>query len=240
MTRRGWMSLVGAGLGVLALVGCGKPRETLRYRLTVTVDTPQGPRSGSSVIEVVGVRNPGWLTPEGRGTRSSFRGEAVAVDLPGGKVLFALLKTSGGASDAADYPWLAFRERLKGSQDWLDSIRRMRAWRGQVAVMPATETTLVADNVPALPRLVRFRDVADPASVEKVDPANLAASFGPGFALKAVRVEVTDDPVTTGIGKRLGWLTNPAVMQNPGWSKLPYDARLAINGLYQGTLENGQ
>jgi hypothetical protein len=35
------------------------------------------------------------------------------------------------------------------------------------------------------PRLVRFRDINDPKTVEKVDPTNLPASFGPGYGLKA-------------------------------------------------------
>jgi hypothetical protein len=54
--------------------------------------------------------------------------------------------------------------------------------------------------------LVRFRDIADPTSVEKVDPDNLAASFGEGVKLRRITVQLTDDPVTTGIEKRLGWL----------------------------------
>jgi hypothetical protein len=54
--------------------------------------------------------------------------------------------------------------------------------------------------------LVRFGDLRDPRSVEKVDPGNLAASFGPGFALRRITVQLTEDDVTTGIGKRLGWL----------------------------------
>ena len=43
-------------------------------------------------------------------------------------------------------------------------------------------------------------------AVQRVDPANLAASFGPGIRLKRITVEVTDDDVTTGIEKRLQWL----------------------------------
>ena len=56
------------------------------------------------------------------------------------------------------------------------------------------------------PMLVTFRDVRDPTSVERVDPAALDKSFGPGVRLRRITVAVTDDPVTTGIEKRLGWL----------------------------------
>ena len=54
--------------------------------------------------------------------------------------------------------------------------------------------------------LVTFGSIADPASVVRVDPANLLASFGVGVMLKRISVEKTSDPVTVGIGNRLGWV----------------------------------
>jgi hypothetical protein len=55
MRRTFGRGLIGAfsGLAVLTLSGCGlfADKHTYRYRLTVEVDTPQGVRSGSSVIE---------------------------------------------------------------------------------------------------------------------------------------------------------------------------------------------
>ena len=58
----------------------------------------------------------------------------------------------------------------------------------------------------AYPMLVTFGDLADPTSVAEVDPDDLAATFGEGVKLKRITVELTDDPVTTGIEERLGWL----------------------------------
>jgi hypothetical protein len=55
--------------------------------------------------------------------------------------------------------------------------------------------------------LVRFRDVRDPKTVEKVDPDDLAASFGPGVVLRRITVQLTDDPVTTGLADTLPWVT---------------------------------
>jgi hypothetical protein len=54
--------------------------------------------------------------------------------------------------------------------------------------------------------LVRFGDPNDPEAVERVDPNHLAASFGPGVSLKPATVEITGDPLTTGIEKKLPWL----------------------------------
>ncbi len=56
------------------------------------------------------------------------------------------------------------------------------------------------------PLMVTFTDIADPASVTRVDLANLAATFGPGYALTSLTLETTDEPVTSGrVEKVLGW-----------------------------------
>ena len=48
------------------------------------------------------------------------------------------------------------------------------------------------------PLLVTFTDLADPTTVRRVDPDDLAATFGPGVALKRVTLEITDEAVTEG------------------------------------------
>jgi hypothetical protein len=54
---------------------------------------------------------------------------------------------------------------------------------------------------------VTFADVADPTTVARVDPDDLAASFGPGVTLRGMTLEITDDPVTKGVVEGvLGWL----------------------------------
>jgi hypothetical protein len=44
--------------------------------------------------------------------------------------------------------------------------------------------------------MVTFDHIADRTSMRRVDPADLAASFGPGDSLKAVTLEVTKAAVT--------------------------------------------
>ena len=65
------------------------------------------------------------------------------------------------------------------------------------------------------PVLVTFGDLNDPTSIKQVDPNDLAASFGPGYALKKVQLEITSEPVTQGrmaeaipcikVGKGCNW-----------------------------------
>ena len=57
------------------------------------------------------------------------------------------------------------------------------------------------------PLLVTFTDIADPKTVKRVDPDDLAATFGPGYRLASVTLEITDEAVTEGrVQSVLGWL----------------------------------
>lgn len=209
--------LLGGAAALLS--GCGLfggPSEEFRYRLTVEVETPSGIKSGSSVIEVRAVKNSDWLTPEARGHRYSFKGEAVAVDLPGGRTLFALLKMEAGGDNVDEIPWHVFADRIADTRDPLEQMRIIRALQDKVegkVILPPTRQEYYYDKgkridhaVSNYPMLVTFTDIADPKSVARVDPDNLTAAFGPGVRLKRITVQVTDDKVTKGIEKRLGWL----------------------------------
>ena len=182
------------------LAGCYERLETFRYRLTVEVDTPEGPRSGSSVIEVETIdRGKGFPGPEAGGLRQYASGEAVVVDLPGGQTLFAVLK--GDGPKAFNFPEATpFRifDPYKKYGDDPDYERRHK-----VVAHGKGRHVLARAHYPLL---VRFRDIRDPKTVERVDPDDLTASFGPGVKLKHITVEITDDPVTTGMQKRLPWL----------------------------------
>ena len=70
-----------------------------------------------------------------------------------------------------------------------------------------------------LPLLVRFRDLNDPKTVERIDPRDLATSFGLEVGLKRATIEVVHDPLTTGIEKRLSWLVG-------GWLEKPLFPRV--------------
>jgi hypothetical protein len=173
-----------------------RPSETYRYRVTVEVQTPQGVRSGSSVWETKSWEGSG--IPD-RGIRSRVRGEAVAVDLPGG-TMFALLR---GADMNVDYPSGVVAGHVRKYPP--PGFPATKGWkeidRGIAKQKPAFEL-----RPEEYPLLVRFRDINDPASVEKVDPVNLATSFGPGIKLKRVMIAVTRDSVTAGTIVRLSWL----------------------------------
>jgi hypothetical protein len=238
MTRRGLIGLLAASATVL-LSGCGKllglPRASLRYRMTLEVETPEGIKTGSSVLESTLISGPN--TGAASGLQSTLKGEAVAVDLGDGQTLFALLSSPSERS-ASDYQDQLFNNALNAgavsvppmprrydSSDWAE-MRKVASEIKPVLTLP-----------PALyPMLVRFKDIKDPKSVEQVDPGALAASFGAGVRLKRITVAVTEDAVTSGIERRLAWLEDPQIMTNPGWGRLPLESRKAINELFSGTI----
>ena len=189
-----------------------------RYRLTVEVDTPDGVRSGSSVIEVASHISSQYSLAPGDVT-TQVSGEAVAVDLPGGKTLFALLSKPGSAEGAGAYaldalipkPWV-------GSNEYIANVHVL-AKRRDVGVLPEKDW----------PMLVTFGDTDAPASVRSVDPLNLADGFGPAVKIRRITVQVTQDPVTRGLRRRLPWLgihPEPALGDRPGLQDFSISATL--------------
>lgn len=84
------------------------PAYTLRYRLTAEVETPDGVKSGSSVIEVTYSWPGRLLDPDSVQWR--ITGEGVLVDLGDGRnLIVTLTRSSSGREDALDVAWLALK-----------------------------------------------------------------------------------------------------------------------------------
>jgi hypothetical protein len=190
MARRGVLGLLAGGAAAL-LSGCGSlfGGNEYRYKLTVEVETPEGLRTGFAVRQVnwSAGRN---ITQEASTASMAHKGEAVMVDLPNGQTLFALM-----SPDGQETPMLAFGSAtLDSSAD--RSVKELSP--------PARPEARYGDS--GYPRLVRFRDINDLKTVEKVDPANLAASFGAGYRLKRITTQIVDDDVTELVVKKLPWI----------------------------------
>lgn len=210
VSRRGMIglgALLGGGLAVSLLSACalaGDATPDYRYRLTVEVETPEGLRSGSSVIEVRQSMGRTAMTGFGKRIDRRARGEAVAVDLPGGRTLFALLRSANDV-DWASSVVQELAPRIEGEK-WEETFDNVLLLEGKVPLPREwVHWHSAMSDRNAYPMLVTFADPADPVSVALVDPDDLAATFGEGTRLKRLTVELTDDPVTTGIEKRLGW-----------------------------------
>ena len=181
--------LVASGATILLLGWWTFASTTYRYKLTVEVETPEGLRSGSAVREVSWAKGVN-ITPEATTASMTHRGEAVMVDLPHGQALFALM-----SPDGQETPALAFGSARQSR--WSD--------RSIKVLEPLLEAEAVYGQS-GYPRLVRFRDINDPKTVEKVDPIHLSAAFGPGYRLKRITAQIVDDRLSDRISTVLNWL----------------------------------
>jgi hypothetical protein len=185
----------------LALAGCGRT-ESYRYKLTLAVNTPDGIKRGSSVVEVKFYQ---VSFPE-RGTMHKLRGEALYLDLgPGARPLIALLTRQlpkGGSGrhwtrDAGPGTrWMSQVYDQAPSQDFIEDVPRLARMRGPRPIAPSD-----------LPDLVTFADISNPGSVIEVDPNELPATLGPNIAWHEITLESTAEPATAGIRAKLPWLT---------------------------------
>jgi hypothetical protein len=179
---------------LLGLTAC-QPSNSWHQKLTVTVDTPDGQVSASSVSEVhfTFAEDSWFCCAPGVGQDSGQSGEAVTVQVAPKKFLFALIEER--------------QQRLA-----LTALLDERAG--------ATPTKKDADKVQAsrqtvevgrkfYPTFVTFADINDPKSVILVNPERFSDVFGPGYALKSITIAVTDEPLTQGtVDMLLPWLPN--------------------------------
>jgi hypothetical protein len=176
-----------------ALAGCNPfdRGSSWHQRLVLEVETPDGVVSGGSVVATRIWK--GWALGDANGMLlSDIKGEASFVEVAPEKYLFALLSDSGTPGLALE---LFFSDPKPSVWERAEMLERMT---GEEVVVPSAE----------YPQLVTFTDVNDPTSVQLVDPADLAATFGAGFKLRQVALTITDEGVTEGpIGRILNWLS---------------------------------
>ncbi|MDW4548557.1 hypothetical protein R5H32_04240 [Defluviimonas sp. D31] len=156
-------------------------------KLELTVETAEGMRTGTAIVEVRAAF--GQQPLSGNEVSYELSGEATVVELAPGRYLFALLggteeRYACAAGKALGWggPWNPSNGGLQRGE-WLADVPR-QVGRPAVSVSKG-----------CLPAMVTFDDITDPKTVRRVDPDDLAATFGPGVRLKAVTLAVTDEPV---------------------------------------------
>lgn len=175
-------------------------RPNHKYRLTVEVETPEGVKSASGVMAVHPDRS------YSRGGKTTTRGDAVFVDLGGGKNLVVLLAHLDKSLELDETNYVALRAYKAAGRNV--SFNQMSQMAGTVPVTGEV-----------IPLLVSFADRADPATARLLAPDNLEAALGKGIRLRGMTAEVVPngvwpldvggplgDPVTRGIGAKLPWL----------------------------------
>lgn len=204
-------------VGIAAWWQYSFPSGTWRYKMTVTVETPEGIKTGSAVREVTYSNGPKIL-PDVAGASWNVKGEAVVVDMGQGKYLFALLDVDGSYQIVYDvFPYYGQSAR--------DHIQYYKSLTGQKKILEKSQ----------YPTMVTFKDIKDPKSVIAVDRANLAGTFGAGVKLKDVTIEMTDDNVTWGVDTYLAWLAG----LKGGYLDGAFSSRNSPLGLHAGYFKMG-
>lgn len=215
---RGVQNTIFVLLACFLLAGCWYDYEW-RQKLTMVVETPDGDKSGSAVSRVGITESDGPLTfPEARGARSSIKGEAVVVEVLPGKYLFALISGANTLAQKVFAPELGLDRRPVDMPD-------LETWAEQLSQMRSRKTV----PLDSYPLLVTFNDINDPKTVKKVDPNNLAATFGPGVRLKTITLKITDEPVTEGkVEEALAWWGNKELLKQI-WPKISSEMRSTLS-----------
>jgi hypothetical protein len=174
-----------------------------KYRLTVAVETPEGPRSASGVMAVHPDRS------YSRGGHTKTVGDAVFVDLGGGKNLVALLAhIDDGKLDLDGVNYVALRAYTAAAGGKPVSFNAMSRMTGRVPVTGAL-----------VPVLVTFADATNAGTARNVPPDDSESVLGKSYRLQGITAEVVPngfwpldfggvlgEPVTRGIQTRLPWL----------------------------------
>lgn len=191
------------GICAVMVSGCKPQRAQIRYRLTVEVETPQGSVTGSSVVDVV-KKGPvpilGRLSTSG----TNVDGEAIAVDLPGGRTIYALLF---GRKLGQDYAGEIVTSAIWKAESSPPLPRRHppSEWQqGFEAADRLRPTFTLPEEL--YPDIVYFEDERDPRSVRRLDRERTGEVLGPGERIRRIQLSITEAPVTRDIQRRLPWL----------------------------------
>jgi hypothetical protein len=171
--------------------------------MTVTVQTPDGLVTGSSVIEVRVVYNEsgGGLAGDVQ-FRARHSGEAVAVEVRPGQYLFVPVRVPSSLLFSADPGRFGGPE--VGFPDDLPLIAEQ------------TEPFFLCEPGGFCPFMVALVERAV-FGLREVTPETMAEVFGEGYAIRQVTLEVTDDPVTSGVMEEiLQWTCSDFDPETPG------------------------
>ena len=211
-------------LAIMALSGCWNSQYTADYnqKVVLHIDTPNGTIQADTVLRLVKTRYRRPLFATDTIWQVKFAGESLAVRLGDRWLTMALNPSRFAAaydtivtpdvrhvSDARRRLFLEARHRLKAIQSSV----------GQTFDLPPGN----------YPDLVGFSDIRDPATVFEVDPDDLAATFGEGYALEKVTLMVTEEPITEGVIETL----LPWLPEHGGRIRIPGRPQLGYL-LYQG------
>lgn len=182
--------------------GCAGFKTTLRYRLTVVVDTPNGVRSGSSVVEATGSYDPGFPGSRAGLADVQIRGEATPVSLGNGKYLFAVFSWVDPPTRILTMLTVPFKDQLPPISP--DPTQTRKTMMLQFRAL-ANARGIRDVNKEDWPVIATFANLKDPYSI-RIAPATELATVMPGYQIIRMTVEITNDRKSEKIIQIIPWL----------------------------------
>lgn len=195
-----------------ALFGFFDGRYEWRQKTTIIVGTPTGEISASSVARVKGRVGRGRGLDQFGASASVVEGEATALEVSPGRWLYMTLHQG----NEADRLRFALEDRL-GLMNSTEVTQKLPSMVGE-------PFTLLPDRVT---RLITFDDPRDARTASEVDLDEFARTFGQGYAIVDVTLEIVRDKVTQGgLGPASDWID-----QYPGRLPIkPHQVENPLNG----------
>ena len=186
--------LTGFLIVIIAITGWWKyqfPSATWNYKLTVTVETPEGIKTGSAVREVYASAHPGFMGVEAK-VHHYVQGEAVVIDMGQGKYLFAIMDVDGSYRIVRD----AFPYYEKSDSDYIRHYKSLK--ESKKSLLPNQYPTFVTFTDIKDPKTVTlvYGTEFDPATQQSIKVNRLEELFGAGVKLRDITIEMTDEDVT--------------------------------------------
>jgi hypothetical protein len=240
--RWGPIAIAGMVVGAFVAYSLAYPTTSYRFRITLNVDTPNGLKTGSSVMEVRTRRYPAWTTLGQSNSTSRLTGDAIFLDLgpdaQGETRNVVSLLTSGPRGELVSFDMFVSR----AFAPWWRPAQKSDNFRGaqwELSKLPVgTAVDLQGD---LLPTLISFARLNDPKTARAVHPGDFPRVFGQGITFRDARLEIVPagiwpfrllglggEPVTRGIENKLPWWNNPG---------RPAVEALRAAGLYLGESE---
>jgi hypothetical protein len=209
------------------------PTYTYRYRMTAEVETPEGLKTGSSVVEINTAQWPECLRGlfGGHTSNTKIKGEGSSVEIDKGKFLFVLLESHKDV-DHAKYI-LAYAAPMENA-DWSNPKTSEYIWNSTktrkgikyYGTLKNAKGELPEQELPSMIAVIEKEGLVD---VKEVTSKNMADVFGKGVVFKGVSVETTEDSVEWKLEKMPVWSKIKDYMKANRNSKiLPYRNKLMV------------
>jgi hypothetical protein len=228
MNRRDFINTLTTMAAALPLAGCfGYDHVVKRIKIIAKAEVDGKPVEGTTVMEIT------WRPRGDGGMNVDHLGEALVLELAGRGTVFmlpAVYLKSGMVTSGIWDNQMAQLLGIKGSVS-KGQLHAISDLKGRYSFKPLRDGTTT-------PVMVAFKDETKFRSFYHVEPEKFSEYFGAGVKFVGVEFEITDEPVTKVLTKRLPVLlekdrdpVDPA-LRKVRYVDLPFNQKIGQNSFF--------